>query len=138
MTREPRMFGLWDSPISAKMLSLGIRLSEPCWDTNGQTLAWVEGRSDRGIIVVQDVDGGPARDLTSDISVRAFVGYGGGDFTLAHGAAYFVGQADQRIYRQELAGGSAQANHTGLRRQFEPRGLARRPLARLRPHLRRR
>ncbi len=37
----------------------------------------------------------------------AFVGYGGGDFTLAHGAAFFVAQADQRIYRQELAGGTA-------------------------------
>ena len=109
MTREQRMFGLWDSPISAKMLSLGVRLGEPCWDTDGRTLGWVEGRSDRGVIVVQDADGGPARDLTSDISVRAFVGYGGGDFTLSHGAAYFVGQADQRIYRQELAGGAARA-----------------------------
>ncbi|MEO9255439.1 MAG: prolyl oligopeptidase family serine peptidase, partial [Tepidiformaceae bacterium] len=48
------------------------------------------------------------RDLTSDISVRAFVGYGGGDFTVSHGVAYFVAQEDQRIYRQELAGGQAQ------------------------------
>lgn len=45
--------------------------------------------------------------LTPDISVRAFVGYGGGDFTLAHGAAFCVGLADQRIYRQELAAGAA-------------------------------
>jgi len=107
MNREQRMFGLWKSPISARMLSLGVRLGEPCWDTDGRTLGWVEGRSDRGVIVVQDADGGAVRDLTSDISVRAFVGYGGGDFTLSHGAAYFVGQADQRIYRQELGGGSA-------------------------------
>ena len=104
---EQRMFGLWSSPVTAKSLSVALRLNEPCWDTDGRTLAWVEGRSDRGVIVVRDIDDGATRDLTSDISVRAFVGYGGGDFTLSHGAAYFVGQADQRIYRQPLAGGPA-------------------------------
>ena len=107
MTREQRMFGLWSSPVTPAMLAAGLRLSEPCWDTDGQTLAWVEGRSDRGVIVAQSEGDSATRDLTSDISVRAFVGYGGGDFTLSHGAAFFVGQADQRIYRQELAGGTA-------------------------------
>lgn len=105
MTREHRMYGRWESPITAKSLASMLRLSEPCWDTDGRTIGWVEGRSDRGVLVVQDADGGAPRDLTSDISVRAFLGYGGGDFTLSHGAAYFVGQADQRIYRQPLAGG---------------------------------
>ena len=104
---EQRMFGLWTSPVTAKSLSVSLRLGEPCWDTDGSTLGWVEGRSDRGVIVVQDADGGATRDLTTDLSVRAFVGYGGGDFTLSHGCAYFVGQADQRIYRQALAGGAA-------------------------------
>lgn len=107
MTREHRMYGLWESPVTAKSLSLGLNLGEPCWDTDGQTLAWVEGRSGRGVIVIQGADERAIRDLTSDISVRAFVGYGGGDFTLSHGAAYFVAQEDQRIYRQELAGGQA-------------------------------
>jgi len=107
MAREQRMFGLWSSPVSSAALAASLRLGEPAWDSDGQTLAWVEGRSDRGVIVTQGPDERATRDLTSDISVRAFVGYGGGDFTLAHGAAYFVGQADQRIYRQELAGGSA-------------------------------
>ena len=107
--REQRMFGLWSSPVTAKSLSVALRLNEPCWDTDGRTLGWVEGRSDRGVLVVRDMEDGATRDLTSDISVRAFVGYGGGDFTLAHGVAYFVGQADQRIYRQELSGGPARA-----------------------------
>jgi dipeptidyl aminopeptidase/acylaminoacyl peptidase len=105
--REHRMFGLWDSPISARSLAVSLRLGEPCWDSDGRTLGWIEGRSDRGVVVVQDADGGPVRDLTPDHSVRAFVGYGGGDFTLSHGSAYFVAQADQRIYRQDLAGGKA-------------------------------
>src|SRR4029079_10473683 len=107
MARESRMFGLWPSPVTPSALAAGLRLGEPCWDTDGTTLGWIEGRSDKGVIVVQGADDKATRDLTSDISVRAFVGYGGGDFTLAHGAAYFVGQADQRIYRQELSGGVA-------------------------------
>ena len=105
---ERRMFGLWDSPVTPKSLAASLRLAEPTWDTDGQTLAWVEGRSDRGLIVVQDIAGGAIRDLTpGELSVRASVGYGGGDFTLAHGVAYFVAQGNQRIYRQELAGGPA-------------------------------
>ena len=108
MALESRMFGLWDSPITARSLASNLRLGEPCWDSDGTTLGWVEGRGDRGVIVVQDEAGNGPRDLTSDISVRAFVGYGGGDFTLSHGNAYFVGQADQRIYRQPIAGGRAE------------------------------
>jgi dipeptidyl aminopeptidase/acylaminoacyl peptidase len=103
--KERRMFGLWESPVTPLSVAAGLRLSEPCWDTDGRTLAWVEGRSDRGVIVVQE-DGEAPRDLTpGGMSVGAFVGYGGGDFTLAHGAAYFVGKADQRLYRQDLSGG---------------------------------
>lgn len=103
---EHRMYGMWESPVSPASLAGSLRLSEPCWDTDGRTLAWIEGRSDRGVLVVQRHGDAP-RDLTSDISVRAFVGYGGGDFTLSKGVAYFVGQSDQRIYRQSLAGGTA-------------------------------
>lgn len=105
--KETRMPGLWTSPISPKSLAESLRLSDPCWDTDGQTLAWLEGRSDRGVLVVQAADGSAPRDLTGERSVRAMVGYGGGDFTLSRGVAYFVGQADQRIYRQDLAGGDA-------------------------------
>ena len=75
------MYGLWSSPITPRSLAASMRLSEPHWDTDGPTLGWVEGRSDRGVLVVQE-DGGAPRDLTpGDLSVRAFVGYGGGDFT---------------------------------------------------------
>ena len=107
MSREHRMYGLWPSPVTSSALASSLRLSEPNWDSDGLTLAWIEGRSDRGVIVTQGLDERATRDLTSDISARAFVGYGGGDFTLSHGAAYFVGQLDQRIYRQELDSGRA-------------------------------
>jgi dipeptidyl aminopeptidase/acylaminoacyl peptidase len=101
------MFGLWPSPITPAALAAALRLNEPAWDSDGRTVAWVEGRSDRGVIVARHADTTATRDLTPEISVRAFLGYGGGDFTLAHGTAFFVAQADQRIYRQDLAGGPA-------------------------------
>ena len=103
---ETPIQGLWPSPVTPKSLATSLRLGEPAWDTDGETLGWVEGRSDRGVLVVQQGADAP-RDLTADLSVRAFVGYGGGDFTLAHGIAYFVAQHDQRIYRQPINGGEA-------------------------------
>ena len=104
---EKRMAGLWPSPITPKMLAESLRLSDPAWDSDGRTLGWLEGRDGRGVLVTQDADGQGPRDLSGEHSVRAQVGYGGGDFTLARGQAFFVHQSDQRIYRQPLAGGPA-------------------------------
>lgn len=108
MSTPKRTPGLFPSSITPKSLATSMRLSDPQWDTDGMTIGWIEGRSDRGVLVTYRVDEAATRDLTSDISVRAFVGYGGGDFTLAHGWAYYVAQHDQRIYRQSLKGGSPQ------------------------------
>jgi dipeptidyl aminopeptidase/acylaminoacyl peptidase len=47
-----------------------------------------------------------ARDLKTELSVRARVGYGGGDFTVGRGCAYFV--ADGRLFRQPLDATQAQ------------------------------
>jgi dipeptidyl aminopeptidase/acylaminoacyl peptidase len=99
--------GLWPSPISPRSLAQGIRLSEVCWDTDGQTLVWLEGRSDRGVLVSARLDRPAPLDATSDLSVRAFVGYGGGDFTVGLGKAYFV--SDGRIYSVPLSGGTPKA-----------------------------
>ena len=57
--KEQRMFGLWPSPIGPRDIASGIRLGEPCWDSDGERLAWVEGRSDRGVIVIREADGSP-------------------------------------------------------------------------------
>ena len=102
-----RPYGLWDSPITPKSLASSLRLGDPQWDSDGRTLVWLEGRSDRGVLVTASLDSPAARDLTTDLSVRAMVGYGGGDFTVGHGAVFFV--SGNRLYRQELAGGEAVA-----------------------------
>lgn len=99
-------FGLWPSSIQPAILSQALRFSDVAWDDDGQTLVWLEGRSDRGVLVCAPPGQAP-RDLTDDLSVRARVGYGGGDFGVGRGYAYFVAQ-EGRLYRQPLVSGQAQ------------------------------
>ena len=76
MADDSKPYGLWPSPITPKSMSLGMRLSAPQWDTDGQTLVWLEGRSGSGVLVAAQ-RGEASNDLTTDLSVRAKVGYGG-------------------------------------------------------------
>ncbi len=108
-TPRTRPYGLWDSPLSPRNMASQLRISDVQWDSDGRTLVWLEGRAERGVLVcatIDDVDA--ARDLTVDHSVRARIGYGGGEFTVAGGNVYFVEQSGQ-LYRQSLSGGVAQA-----------------------------
>lgn len=105
MTLPSRQFGTWNSPLSPRALAASLRLDDVQWD--GTTLVWLEGRGAQGVLVAQSGINAP-RDLTSDLSVRARVGYGGGDFTAAGGQVYFAGPGG-RLYRQALDGGSARA-----------------------------
>ena len=75
-----RQYGLWDSPISAINMSRGIGFSDRDWSED-KIVAWREMRSDQGVIVLQGPGNQAPRDLNNDYSVRAKVGYGGGDFT---------------------------------------------------------
>ena len=104
---ERRPYGHWESPITPAALAGGIRLRGPSWDSDGRTLGWFEGRGDQGVAVVSGVDGADIRDVSGDLLVRAGVGYGGGDFVLAGGYAWFVDHDSQRIYRAPPKGGPA-------------------------------
>ncbi|MEA3356025.1 MAG: alpha/beta fold hydrolase [Candidatus Bipolaricaulota bacterium] len=104
MTKAIKQYGLWTSPITPRSLAEGIRVTELAWDSDGETLVWLEGRSDRGVIVAKQRGEAPL-DLTTELNVRARVGYGGGEFTVHQGVVYFVSQG--RIYRQSLHGGPA-------------------------------
>jgi dipeptidyl aminopeptidase/acylaminoacyl peptidase len=105
-----RPFGMWPSPITPASLAQSLRLSDVAWDSDGETLVWLEGRSDRGVLACAS-PGQAFRDLTSTLSVRARVGYGGGDMAVAGGHVYFVAQPGSsqagRLYRQPLAAGEA-------------------------------
>jgi Tol biopolymer transport system component len=103
---ETRPFGLWSSDLDPVELSRAKRLRDLAWDSDGKTLVWLEGRGAQGVLVCQRPGQAP-RDLNSALSVRAQVGYGGGDFAVAHGYAYFAEQSG-RLYRQSLDSGPAQ------------------------------
>lgn len=104
MAKQVRQYGTWKSSISPKSVASGLRLSDVQWDTDGGTLVWLEGRGAQGVLVAQG-RGDASRDLTEgEFSVRAKVGYGGGDYTVSGGSVYFAG-GDGRLYRQSLSGG---------------------------------
>ena len=108
MTKSVKTFGTWTSPLTPKSLASGVRLEAPRFDSEGRTVVWLEGRSGRGVLVACDLESGNApRDLTSDLSVRAEVGYGGGDFAVHGGNVYFAVHKQGRIYRQPIAAGTA-------------------------------
>jgi len=105
MNKKQIPYGMWPSPVKPQSLAQSLRLSDLAWNSDGETLVWLEGRSDRGVLVCAPPDQAP-RDLTSTLSVRARVGYGGGDVAVDRGTVYFVAQ-EGRLYRQALAGGEA-------------------------------
>ena len=102
---DPAPFGLWPSPISAGDLAAATRFRDVAWDADGRTLVWLENRGPQGVLVCQPPGEAP-RDLNTTLSVRAQVGYGGGDFAVARGHVYFAEYCG-RLYRQALAGGPA-------------------------------
>jgi dipeptidyl aminopeptidase/acylaminoacyl peptidase len=101
-----RQYGLWESPITPISLSREISFAGLDCDQDG-ALVWLESRSDRNVLVVQAPDGQAPRDLNSELSARAKVGYGGGDFSVHQGAVYFVEADSGRIYRQPIKNGLA-------------------------------
>jgi len=100
MTKTVLPYGLWPSPVAALMASQGMRLQDVQWDSDGSRLVWLEGRSDQGVLVTA-APGGAPQDLTDEHNVRAFVGYGGGDFCVADGKVFFV-EKNGRIFRRGL------------------------------------
>jgi dipeptidyl aminopeptidase/acylaminoacyl peptidase len=99
-------FGTWDSPITGKSIASGISLQDVQWNNAGNTLVWWERRAKVGVLVAQTGFDAP-RDLTDEsLNVSGRVGYGGGAFTANGGQVYF--SANDRLYKQALAGGTTQ------------------------------
>lgn len=107
MGKITRPYGLWPSPISGASQAQARRLTDLAWDSDAETLLWLEGQSGFGMLMAYGPEGEAPRELTPDLSVRAQVGYGGGDLAAAAGHAFFV--SGGRLYRQHLVYGPAQA-----------------------------
>jgi dipeptidyl aminopeptidase/acylaminoacyl peptidase len=98
--KKRKPFGMWTSPIGPGMVAQRLRLEDVQWDSDGRTLLWVEGRGDRGVLCSRLGDEG-GRDLSGDLSVRAGVGYGGGEFTASNGQVVFADRGGQ-LHRRDL------------------------------------
>lgn len=115
-----RPYGLWSSPITPALLAEDRRLESAFWDSDSQALVWLEGRSGRGVLMLEHAPEEAPRELAPSWDVRAEVGYGGGDFTVHVGWAYFVVRKVGQIYRQRLAGGQATAVTPAFGRAASP------------------
>ncbi len=96
-------YGVWQSPVTPKRLAQDLRLRDVQFSRDGNHLVWLEDRSGIGVLVTRPVSGGATRDLTAELSVRARVGYGGGDFTVGRDTVYFV--ADRRLWKKPIGPG---------------------------------
>ena len=108
MQRLPH--GSWPSPIGAEGIAAGsLRLSQPRWD--GGSLYWIEGRPAEGgrqVLMRADADGAVSEVSPPAVNVRTRVHeYGGGDYDVRDGVAYFARFDDQRVYRVAAGGGAA-------------------------------
>ena len=102
-----KAYGTWGSPINGKTIASGVNLRDVQWNRSGDTLVWLESRGKTGVLSAKS-GADAARDLTDvSLNVSGRVGYGGGAFTVGAGQVYFV--ANGRLFRQALAGGTAQA-----------------------------
>ena len=131
---EVRPFGLWPSPLSPDELASSTRLRDVAWDTDGRTLVWLEGRGPKGVLVCQHPGAAP-RDLNAALSVRAQVGYGGGDFAVARAHAYFAEHC-----RPPLSPAASRrpspADHASVWPRCISCACANRASSRIRPHVR--
>lgn len=112
MSRIVAPFGSWPSPITAMDAARsGARPDQV--RAVGNDLFWTEvrpGEQGRTVVVHLAMDG-TRRDVTPPgYNVRSRVHeYGGGAFCLGRDWLFFCNDADQRVYRQEIAGGAPEA-----------------------------
>ena len=113
MTQKEQSYGTWPSPISPQMLASSLRLNDVQWDSDGQTVVWLENRGATGTLVALDHGASAARDLTdASQSVSGRVGYGGGEFTVSQGQVIY--SAGGRLRRVSIKGGRSKQISPGF------------------------
>ncbi len=105
-------YGSWKSPItSALIVAQSTSLSEVRLD--GGTIYWLEGRPQeqgRNIVARAEADGRQTDVTPLPYNARTRVHeYGGGSWSVHHGAVYFSNFADGRLYRQAPGASQPQA-----------------------------
>ena len=93
-------YGMWPSPITPQNLSQRLSFMDVQWDSDGQSIVWVQGHSGRSVLVAQTGKDAP-RQLIDTLSVEGSVGYGGGEFHLLHRQIIFA-EENGRLYLHSL------------------------------------
>lgn len=112
-------YGSWRSTVSLDLVTarpLDLRYSFGQAAIDGGGIYWVEGRpaAGRSVLVRWRRSDGRIDFTPADCSVRSRVHeYGGGDFAVADGVAYFCNDSDQRLYRQTAPGAAQPLTPTG-------------------------
>ncbi|HKG59225.1 MAG TPA: S9 family peptidase [Pyrinomonadaceae bacterium] len=106
MLNSPKIapYGSWKSPITSDLIVEGsVGLSQPLFE--GDEIYWLEMRpkeAGRNVIIRRSADG-----VCTDVNPPPFNArtrvheYGGGDYIVRNGIAYFSNFSDQRLYRQD-------------------------------------
>jgi dipeptidyl aminopeptidase/acylaminoacyl peptidase len=97
-------YGSWKSPITSDLIVEGsVGLSQPLFE--GDHIYWLEMRpkeAGRNVIIRRNADGSFTDVNPPPFNARTRVHeYGGGDYVISEGVAYFSNFSDQRLYRQE-------------------------------------
>src|SRR5215470_13304151 len=98
-------YGSWKSPITSDLIvKESIGLSQVRLD--GDDIYWIELRPSEGgrQVIVRRTPDGQTHDLTPrDMNARTRVHeYGGGEYLVHRGDAYFANFSDQQLYHQHL------------------------------------
>jgi dipeptidyl aminopeptidase/acylaminoacyl peptidase len=96
-------YGSWKSPITSDLIVEGsVGLSQPLFE--GDHIYWLEMRpkeAGRNVIIRRNADGSFTDVNPPPFNARTRVHeYGGGDYVISDGIAYFSNFSDQRLYRQ--------------------------------------
>jgi dipeptidyl aminopeptidase/acylaminoacyl peptidase len=109
LQKSPKIapYGSWKSPITSDLIVEGsVGLSQPIF--HGDDIYWLEMRpkeAGRNVIIKRTADGVCTDVNPSPFNARTRVHeYGGGDYVISEGIAYFSNFSDQRLYRQEGQG----------------------------------
>jgi hypothetical protein len=106
LSNSPKIapYGSWKSPITSDLIVEGsVGLGQPSFD--GDDIYWLELRPKEGgrnVIVKRSPDGACTDVNQPPFNARTKVHeYGGGDYLISGGVAYFSNFLDQRLYRQD-------------------------------------
>jgi dipeptidyl aminopeptidase/acylaminoacyl peptidase len=102
--KKENAFGLWHSPLTAASAGQKLRFEDVQFDSSGNSILWVEGRSSNGVLVRQGNNDARRDITTAKYSVRGGIGYGGGEFTSANGNIFFA-EKNGQLFKVNLDSG---------------------------------